>query len=491
MFRIFNKIKKSRPEPKKRPEKIHLTKKLICDILELPFDGEDEEYNCLSYSTDAVKGDIVILQKPRRSPFITYSEEEVFKMADRAMKKGAKRLISTYQVKDYPCLVIQEPMIDSLTKLIHELWKDIKPMTLSVTGSYGKTTVVSMLEATLGTKHKVYGHDGDSLNMVPHTISRVQSWDPSYDIFIQEAAEGAHAGVPAVISKMLEPDVCLVTNVGTSHIERMGSQEVIFESCIGIQEGLSENGLLILNGDDPFLKNAETKRKTIYYGMENEKVDYRAVNAVSTSDGISFDILHDGKLTHCEIPCVGVHNAQNAAGTFAAAKACGMSDKDAAGGLSLYHPKGYRQRMYHSGKYHFFLDCYNSSVESVRSALDATKDMVLREGGKRIAVMADIAQAGEFAEEYHKEVGRYAASSNLDILICYGENKDIVAMEAAKNPHLRIFKAETIGEIEELLKDNVEENDVILLKGSHSMELYLIPNDLVGARFKKDGTEEI
>ena len=272
MFRIFNKIKKSRPEPKKRPEKIHLTKKLICDILELPFDGEDEEYNCLSYSTDAVKGDIVILQKPRRSPFITYSEEEVFKMADRAMKKGAKRLISTYQVKDYPCLVIQEPMIDSLTKLIHELWKDIKPMTLSVTGSYGKTTVVSMLEATLGTKHKVYGHDGDSLNMVPHTISRVQSWDPSYDIFIQEAAEGAHAGVPAVISKMLEPDVCLVTNVGTSHIERMGSQEVIFESCIGIQEGLSENGLLILNGDDPFLKNAETKRKTIYYGMENEKV---------------------------------------------------------------------------------------------------------------------------------------------------------------------------------------------------------------------------
>ena len=485
--KLFGETKET-PE-KEPPRKIHITKKGLCEILEVPFDGEDKEYTGLNYSRYVKPGNVSFLQRAMLSPFRPTPKSVSKTLAERSTAQGAELLITTSNIKGYPCLVVEPPIIDSLVKIVHEYWKEVKPLTLEVTGSYGKTTVVSMLESVLGTTHKVFGHNGDSLNMVVHTLMRVQEWDGSYDVFLQEAAEGIHPGVPEVISKMISPDICLVTNVGTSHMEYMGSQEAIFESCIGLQEGMSEEGVLVLNADDPFLLNAETKRKTVYYGMENDKADYRAENVKSTADGISFDIMHDGVRTPVTMSLVGAHNAQNAAGVFAVARAAGMDDEDIVKGLKVFRPSGYRQRMLRINKYDFYLDCYNASIESMKSALDSLSDMEIDKDGRKIAILSDIAQAGEFKEEYHREVGRYALESKADVLICHGENAELVAGVASANQDLEIHIMHSLEEIEEYIEKNTTPKDVILLKGSHSSKFYMIPDDLVGTWFKEEGKD--
>ena len=489
MFKLFKRTAKKEEKAAPAIIKIKFTKKKICETLGLPFDGKDMEFSGLTYGNIAYPGSLAIVQKHRVAPQVEPTRKTREKIVENALSKGAAMLLSDKEIPGHPCLVVPEPIIESLISIVSKEWKPVRPLTIEVTGSYGKTTLVSMLEAALGTKHKVFGHDGDSLNMVVHTIQRVQDWDSSYDVFLQEAAEGAHPGVPGMISRMIEPDICLVTNVGTSHIERMGSQEVIFESCIGIKDGMSKDGVLILNGDDPFLVKAETGVKTVLYGMYNENVDYRAVNVRSTEDGISFDILHEGKTTPVTIPCVGVHNAQNAAGAFAVAKFAGLTDQEAALGLSRFQPTGYRQRMFAAGKYHFYLDCYNASVESMKSALEGLSQMEIPEGGKRIAVLSDIAQTGEYGEEYHRTVGRYAANAKLDVLICHGEFADLVAEEAAADPNLKIYKAKTLEEVEDLLREVADTKDVVLLKASHAMGLHQIPDHLLGTWFDELGND--
>ena len=127
----------------------------------------------------------------------------------------------------------------------------------------------------------------------------------------------------------------------------------------------------------------------------------------------------------------------------------------------------------------------------MKSALDGIRDMEIPEGAKRIAVLSDIAQAGDHTEEFHSEVGRYAAESNLDILICQGENAETVAKEAKADPELKIYIAGSREDAERLLEEIVTERDIVLLKGSHSTKLHTIPDDLLGTWFSESGGRKI
>ncbi len=360
---------------------------------------------------------------------------------------------------------------------------------IEITGSYGKTTTTSMIEAMLKSKHRVLGQLGRNNNTYSWTIKRIEALDNSYDFYLQEASEGPLFGVPGVISGMVQPEIAVVTSVGTSHIEWLGSQEYILGSCLSLQEGMPEDGILVLNGDDPVIAAAEVEHRAVYFGIENENADYRAVNIVNAEDGIHFDILHDGVSTPVILHCIGLHNVIDAVAAFAVGKLCGMSDEDAAAGLGLFRTSGIRQNLVMLGGYRFFLDCYNASVESMQSSVEAISSLALPEGGRRIALLADIKESGENSEEYHRTVGRFIAGSQVDILICYGEYAQLIAEEARRNKALAVYSVSSHEEAAELLRSISTSADIILLKGSHAMSLERVADILVGTSFH-EGDED-
>ncbi len=459
-----------------------LLKSEVCDFFGISFDGIEEQYTELTIVSRAKPGSLVFLLRfPKRKDTHEGQEaEDEEELARIAFKKGAKRVLCTKPLPDYPCLIVQtEDLFTDIIRLLRSRRDQLPVKSVEVTGSYGKTTVMNMLEAMFETKFIVLGNKGENYNMVRSAMRRIQKVTVSTDIYLQEAAENL-IGTPGDIAEIIGPNVAIITSIGTSHIEKVGSQEKILESCLTVQNGMTKEDLLVLNGDDPFLRKAETKIPTVYYSTQWSGADYYAKNIVETDDEISFDIVHLGEAVPARIRCIGRHNVSNALAVYAAGVSLGMSKKEATDGLLAYAPLGMRQNLLRQGGFQFYLDCYNASVESMKSSLDTLSSMRLLSEGKKIAVLADILETGSYEERFHREIGRYICNCSLDVLICYGDNAKYIAEEAASKKDLQIYQAETHNEIIKLLREIASPKDVILLKGSHGMALELVPDRILG-----------
>ncbi len=451
-------------------ERPFLTTSNIAEILGIKRPGFNTVYTTLNFAMDARKDGVAIVSNITSDPQYRTSDERCEELAEIAMKKGAKLLIAKKQMSDYPTLVVEDPFA-AYTTIITSLRKRFNPKTVSITGSIGKTTATEMVYYMLNSRFKTHRNTG-SANNVRYAGTVVQQLKKEHEVYVQETMEGPPYGAASTISKMVQPQAAIVTVVGTSHMEAFGSQERILESCLGVQDGMSEDGLLVLNGDDPLQYQARGKctREVVCYGVENADADYRAINIHGEGDCLSFDVLHEGRSTPVQIHCFGRHNVLNALAAFAIGKWAGMTDDEVVIGLGKFRTSGIRQNLVSYGGHRLFLDCYNAAVESVHSALDALSMIAVPSDGRRIGVLADVLETGAGEDEYHREIGRAAASSCLDLLFCYGKNAAYIA-EEAKAGSFPVYYTESAAELIKLLKKHVTEADVTLFKGSHGMEL--------------------
>lgn len=326
-----------------------------------------------------------------------------------------------------------------------------------------------------------------SANNFRYCGSVVQDLKQEHQVYVQELMEGPPYGAAASIAQLVRPDIAVMTLVGTSHMEIFGSQQRIWESCLGVQEGMPADGVLILNGDDPFQRNAEIKdRKALYYGIADERADYRAVNIKNLEMGMSFDVQHDGTVTPVVLHCFGQHNILYALAAFAAGKLIGMTDKEVTDGIARYRTSGIRQNLVSYGGVRLYLDCYNASVESMQSALTTVSAIPVNGQGRRIAVLADIKEGGADVVEYHRQVGRAAAASQFNALFCYGDDARYIAEEARANAALDVHYFPTKAELTDALRAYIREQDLLLFKGSHSMELEDVVDKLFGTWYHEE-----
>lgn len=381
-----------------------LTKKNICAALGLPAPAADEVYTKLNFAMDARPGCVALVSDITSDKNYRTPREKLPELAETAMQKGAKLLLATEQIGDYPCMVV----------------------------------------------------------------------DDTFQAY-------------ASIAQLVRPDIAVMTLVGTSHMEIFGSQQRIWESCLGVQEGMPADGVLILNGDDPFQRNAEIKdRKALYYGIADERADYRAVNIKNLEMGMSFDVQHDGTVTPVVLHCFGRHNILYALAAFAAGKLIGMTDKEITDGIARYRTSGIRQNLVSYGGVRLYLDCYNASVESMQSALSTVSAIPVNGQGRRIAVLADIKEGGADVVEYHRQVGRAAAASQFNALFCYGDDARYIAEEARANAALDVHYFPTKAELIDALRVYIREQDLLLFKGSHSMELEDVVDKLFGTWYHEE-----
>ena len=332
---------------------------------------------------------------------------------------------------------------------------------VAVTGSVGKTSTREMIAAAIGIKYHVHKNEGNLNNDIglPATIMTL---DDSYTAAVYEMGMN-HAGEISRLSKLVRPDVGVITNIGISHIEHLGSRENIFAAKMEILDGMDPSAPLILNADSEFLAGVAYP-DSVFFGV-NVSADYMARDIVTSDTGVAFTCVHGENETKVELPVMGVHQVYNALAAIAVAGCFGISEEEAAKGLSDYHNTGLRQHIEHLGGLTLIEDCYNASPDSMKAGLD-----ILRSIGKhrRIAVLGDMLELGDYSDEAHRVVGEYAAL-RADLVLTTGDRAALISERAGENG-AQALHFESKEKLTECLKNLLSDGDTILFKASRGMK---------------------
>ena len=341
---------------------------------------------------------------------------------------------------------------------------------VGITGSVGKTTTREMVAAALSAKYKTFKTPANHNSQigVPLTISEISEND---EIAVLELGM-SEPGEMAVIAEIAAVDSAVMTNIGVTHIENLGSRENILKEKLHIQDGMKAGGILFVNGDNDMLSTVHAKAgcHTVRYGLGADN-DYRAED-LSYPDGFpSFTMVHGEVRVPVKLTVMGEHNVMNALAALAVADAYGVPLADAAEKLLEFGGFKNRQQIYHKNGYTIVDDTYNASPDSMKAAIGVLSSLP---AGRRIAVLADMKELGENTIQFHREVGAFLAEKPVDILVVYGELAQAIAEGAKKvKPDLHVVSFEE-GEKEDMLDwldAQIGEGDAVLFKGSNSMKL--------------------
>ena len=341
---------------------------------------------------------------------------------------------------------------------------------IGLTGSVGKTTAKELVAAALGAKLNVL-KTKENLNNdlgVPLTLL---SLDESHEAAVIEMGI-SDFGDMSVLAQMVRPDIFIMTKIGYAHLEELGDLQGVLKAKTEAFAYMSPDSLAIMNGDDDLLRDFDTKRETIYFGLD-EGNDFRAVNIRTQGTScVEFDISSKTDKFSVKIHSYGSHLAQLAPAAAAVGQLLGLSDEEISCGLASYAPVGGRANAASTGNITLIDDCYNANPNSVRAALSSLAGL----SGRRVAILGDMLGLGAGVDDLHREMGIFAANCGIDSLICCGD-KARYMMEGfnfAGGSSACFFenKADLISAFSHLIK----KDDAVLVKASNGMKfMELLP----------------
>lgn len=351
---------------------------------------------------------------------------------------------------------------------------------VGITGSVGKTSTKDMIASVVGARFKVLKTEGNLNNEigVPLTVFNL---DKCHEAAVLEMGMSG-AGEISRLTAIIKPDVAVITNIGMSHIEKLGSRQNILKAKLEILEALNPDGLVILNGDDAMLAGMKDllKFRTVFYGMD-EGVDYRACNINSHGEsGTDFDITLSGSEYNIHIPVPGVHNVHNALAAVAVGCELGIPMEDIVKGIADFSPSKMRMDIISFNGMKIINDVYNASPSSMEAAINVLGEIGSK--NRKLAVLGDMLELGEWAEKAHFDVGKYASAAGIDEIIAVGENARFFAEGALSAGHgeqqVKYFRNNA--EAMNYLQNSSKSGDVILVKGSRGMKMEEIVKGLTG-----------
>ena len=350
---------------------------------------------------------------------------------------------------------------------------------VAVTGSVGKTTTREMIAAALAAGKNVFQTMGNQNSQigVPLTLSHMT---PDHDVAVLEIGM-SERGQIETLTKMIRPNIGVVTTIGVSHIAQLGSRENICREKMDIVKGLPEDGMLFLNGDDPFLTayRNQLDKKVFFYGISPD-CDYRAEDIHTMEDRTGFTFCYGEERVPVTLSVMGDHNVRNALAALGVCHVMGVDVTAAARALSEFH--GQRQKVIKTNRCILIDDTYNASPDSMKAAIKVLATIDLAETvGRRIAGLSDMLELGEDEKAYHYEVGEFIASQPIDELAVYGElSREYVSAVSKLAPSIKCVCFETRQELCDYLLSEVKPEDVLLLKGSNGMKLKEISEAIQG-----------
>lgn len=391
----------------------------------------------------------------------------------KAFELGAFAAIAERPVENVCCpVIIVKDTRAALLHLAQNYRMNFDIPVVGVTGSVGKTSTKDAIYSVLSQKYKTHRNEGNRNNEIGMPMS-VFGLDRAHGAAVFEMGMSGFGEISR-LSRVAAPDVGVITNIGVSHIGKLGSRENIMKAKLEIIDGMKADGELILNGDDDMLRSfiGEAKGKlpikVTSYGLKSRDGIY-ADNIVSNAMGSDFDIHFLGGIVHAHMPVPGEHNIYNALAAFCVGQKLHVDPSAAVAGLAAYKPTGMRQEITNICGVTFIEDCYNASPDSMNAAFNVMRTV---KKGRSIAVLADMLELGNESSQAHKDVGASAAESGVNLLLSYGDYaKDLCeGFNSAKNGGESCFFEDKQSLIK-AITDLLHEGDTVLFKASRGMKL--------------------
>jgi UDP-N-acetylmuramoyl-tripeptide--D-alanyl-D-alanine ligase len=385
-----------------------------------------------------------------------------------AVKLGAKAVLTQKDVDVCDIPVIKTPStLRGLQGIASYYRQKYDIPVVAVTGSVGKTTTKEFVYSILSAKYKTLKSEGNLNSDIGMPLS-VFGLDSTYEAAVFEMGMSGFGEI-ATMTHIAKPHIAVITNIGVSHIERLGTRENILKAKLEITQGFTADGIMILNGDDPLLKNIKPKLgfETLYYGIDNKNCDYKAQNVISCNNYTEFEVVTPYGEFFAKINTLGLHNVYNALVAISVGFSLGLSIEEIKDGLLFFKNAAMRQSIKEYGSISVIDDCYNASPDSMEAAIKVLYEM---KKTTKIAVLADMLELGELSKTMHKKVGNLA--SRVDYLLCYGE-KSIYYIEGALENGMdkeKVFHFESLTLCADFLKNKAFKDCAILFKGSRGMK---------------------
>lgn len=387
--------------------------------------------------------------------------------APQAAQLGAAALLVDHPVDaDVPQLVVTDTG-KALLQLAGWYRRRFRLPVVGLTGSVGKTTTKEFIALVLGAKYNTLKTQGNLNNEigVPQMLFRLED---SHTAAVIEMGMN-HFGEISRLTRAVAPTVGLITNIGVSHIENLGSRAGILQAKLEILEGMAPDAPLIVNIDNDMLRTVKLgDRPLLTFAIDDQSADFTATDIAEQGSTTTFTVHHSTFTQPVTIPTVGIHNVYNALAAMAVGYVTGVDPAAAASALSNYVPAGMRQNLVQVGGVQVIEDCYNASPDSMRAALQTLGKLPVH---RRYAVLGAMLELGDYAKEAHTQVGKMAAENGIDGVLAYGADAAYI-VEAAKQAGLenaRLF--DTKEALAQSLAQQVQPGDGVLFKGSRGMHL--------------------
>lgn len=395
--------------------------------------------------------------------------EDTDEVMMKAINEGALVCVSDHNIVGVPTIVVDKPAIFYADACC--LYNDLSNLfTIAIAGSIGKTTAKKMAQVVFENNMNTLCDSGNA-NLLESIGYVCQHTPPKSDAFIAECSEDT-PGMLTEMSKVLKPNIVIITPVDKSHILHYGSEENILNEVASTADYLGENGVCITSMDDDNTAGMFKDKRVIFVSAKTKDADYFADNIVVDFDGLKFDIIEkkSGKSFSIFLKnSFGTHNVYPAMYAFAAGVEAGIPYDKIVKGLQKYRSQGIRQNAYKTKGVVVYADCYNAVAKSVRSAVEGAQNIPIK--GKYIAVLGDIAEAGDYSESTHLEIADIVNNSKFKVFLAFGPQICDAVSKTKFREDIIVIPCENRKMLNANIKKYAKRGDLVLFKSSHSGHL--------------------
>ena len=416
-----------------------------------------------SIITDSRKADKGCLFVP-----IVGERVDAHKFIPQVMAAGALATLSerVLEQADFPYIVV-ESSLQAVKDIAEFYLKQLEIPVVGITGSVGKTSTKEVIASVLSQKYRTLKTQGNFNNELglPLTVFRLRDED---EMAVLEMGI-SDFGEMTRLARIARPDTCVITNIGTCHLENLGDRDGVLKAKTEIFKFLKPNGHIVLNGDDDKLSTVKEQEgiAPVFFGMSQGCQVYGDEIVSRGLKGMTCTIHMGEDSFKVDIPMPGRHMVYNALAAAAVGRIYGLTDEQIKAGIESLEPISGRFRMIDTEKFLIVDDCYNANPMSMKASLD-----VLQDGsGRRVAVLGDMGELGTDEVQLHESVGEHAGKCDIDVLICTGKLCKSMAEKAIQtNPDLKVIYEPDRESLLEHLEGYVQQGDTILVKASHFMK---------------------
>lgn len=381
---------------------------------------------------------------------------------EAAFEKGASCAVTSKKSTDPRVITVLDP-IKALGELASHHRSLFKIPVIAITGSVGKTTFKNMLISVFSQKYNVHYTEGNKNNHIglPMTLLKMTE---KHDVSILEMGMSSLLEID-YLSSLVKPDFAVITNIGMAHIGMLGSKENILKAKSEVMYHMKPGGIVFINGDDDMLKKIIAPDSLYIQRFGTDRNNNCVVKKIGTNE--IGNCKFESGTTKFELPVPGDYNAVNAAGVIAVARHFKIEENLIKKGLLKFSQSKMRMHRFEKDGVNYINDAYNANPQSMRAALD-----ILGQGkGRKIAVLGDMLEMGDYSESEHISLGKYAAKI-ADIMIFCGREADNMKKGAATiDKNLTVYTFSTSDEVSKTLGEIVVSSDTVLVKGSRGMKM--------------------